>query len=434
MPLNANHFDTILVGGGLQSGLIAMALRHADPNHSILLIERDSTIGGNHTWSFHLSDVEEHFLAAIDSLIETTWNQYSVRVGRTRRTLRLPYASISSTHFATVIAGILDTTSQSKLLTGCVARDVDGSSVQLEDGRTFTADLVIDSRGPGAQRVDAKANQDSQNFYQGGYQKFWGFEFELNSDWPDMNPIIMDDRTGQEDGFRFFYVLPFDRRRVMIEDTRFSNTTELNRDECLGRVEAYLETRGIAAGRIIREEHGVLPMPIDHQHRPSVNPNPSRPILGGYAGGWFHAATGYSFPLAAAVAMTIAETSTSSNRRLATGQSLEKLAEDYSFQATFGRFLNRLMFELVRPESRYQIFQRFYRVLGEQQISRFYSHRFRRSDAARIVIGMPPTGLRPIRFARSFRSGGSTKVHQTVGGQSTTGSGNSKGHFRKASA
>ena len=70
----------------------------------------------------------------------------------------------------------------------------------------------------------------------------------------------------------------------------------------------------------------------------------------------------------------------------------------------FARFLNRLLFCLVRPADRWKIFQRFYRVLPEERIARFYAHRFTFTDAARIVIGWPPSGLAPIRFARSFVS------------------------------
>jgi lycopene beta-cyclase len=70
----------------------------------------------------------------------------------------------------------------------------------------------------------------------------------------------------------------------------------------------------------------------------------------------------------------------------------------------FARFLNRLLFCLVRPADRWKIFQRFYRVLPEERISRFYAHRFTFTDAARIVIGWPPAGLAPMRFVRSFVS------------------------------
>jgi hypothetical protein len=56
----------------------------------------------------------------------------------------------------------------------------------------------------------------------------------------------------------------------------------------------------------------------------------------------------------------------------------------------------------VTPRDRWKIFRRFYRVLSEDRIARFYAHRFTVADAARIVIGRPPSGLAPMRFARSF--------------------------------
>lgn len=410
MLSSTKHFDTILVGGGLQSGLIVAALRNADPSHSIFLIEREQQLAGNHTWSFHLSDIDPSFLSVIEPLIETRWPSYCVSVGRTRRELSLPYASISSSHFAKVVERLVMANDDSRILLGSKATDVDASAVRLANGDLFTADVVIDSRGPDAQSCES---------FQGGFQKFWGFEFELESDWPDANPIVMDDSVDQSDGFRFFYVLPFDRRRVMIEDTRFSNTPTLDRSECLNRVESYLHRRGIPLGRIVREEHGVLPMPIDHLHRPSVRSDLRQAVRGGYAGGWFHAATGYSFPMAATFAHAVAAMPRSADRNGALRHSLQQLTEKHSFQASFGRFLNRLLFELVKPESRYQIFQRFYHVLSEERIARFYRHRFRRSDAARIIIGMPPTGLRPFQFVKSFFTAKSSKncttsIHPTT--------------------
>ena len=36
------------------------------------------------------------------------------------------------------------------------------------------------------------------------------------------------------------------------------------------------------------------------------------------------------------------------------------------------------------------------------RIARFYGHRFNALDAARIILGRPPTRLAPLRFARSF--------------------------------
>lgn len=80
------------------------------------------------------------------------------------------------------------------------------------------------------------------------------------------------------------------------------------------------------------------------------------------------------------------------------------LAERHLWRSKYGRLLNRLLFRLVAPRHRHRIFRRFYRVLSDQAIERFYSHRFTVGDATRIVVGIPPTlaGLRPLRFIGSF--------------------------------
>jgi lycopene beta-cyclase len=122
-------------------------------------------------------------------------------------------------------------------------------------------------------------------------------------------------------------------------------------------------------------------------------------LAGGYAGGWYHAATGYSMPLAVRFAELVARA-----RPDRVAAEVAAAAAEDRLRRAFSRFLNRLLFCLVRPENRWKIFQRFYRVLPESRISRFYAHRFTFTDAARIIIGRPPAGLAPIRFARSFIS------------------------------
>ena len=49
--------DLIFVGGGLANTLIALKLADTQPNLKILLIEKSPDIGGNHTWSFHGTDL-----------------------------------------------------------------------------------------------------------------------------------------------------------------------------------------------------------------------------------------------------------------------------------------------------------------------------------------------------------------------------------------
>ena len=51
--------DIAIIGGGLAGGLIALALRRADPSLTVLLVEAEETLGGNHRWSWFESDLPE---------------------------------------------------------------------------------------------------------------------------------------------------------------------------------------------------------------------------------------------------------------------------------------------------------------------------------------------------------------------------------------
>jgi len=388
------EYDYVLVGGGLQSGLIALALRHHQPEAKILLVERDSQLCGNHTWSFHPQDVHATASPWVEAAVEVRWPRYRVRLHQFEKWIDLSYASISSQHFAKTVGGCFgtspDSQCQNRLLLRTEVVALTSKKIVISTGEVYHGRLVVDCRGP-------RSIQDNC-FEQCGYQKFWGFEVELKSDWPFTVPTIMDDRIDQRDGFRFIYSLPLEARRVLVEDTRFANNPALVREECLEQVRRYLTELGVLDWSIVREESGVLPMPISTEMMPGAkSQGVDSPLAGGYLGGWFHAATGYSFPLAVSFAETLAKTTP----ELAS-QATQLLAKQHHARSRFARFLNQLLFRLVRPTTRYQIFRRFYRVLSNESISRFYSHQFTRWDAFRIVFGVPPGGLRPVQFARSF--------------------------------
>ncbi len=49
----------VIVGGGLAGGLVALALANLRRGNDVVLIERDVRLGGNHTWSFHDTDLDD---------------------------------------------------------------------------------------------------------------------------------------------------------------------------------------------------------------------------------------------------------------------------------------------------------------------------------------------------------------------------------------
>ncbi|MEX0670118.1 MAG: lycopene cyclase family protein, partial [Pirellulales bacterium] len=227
-----------------------------------------------------------------------------------------------------------------------------------------------------------------------GYQTFIGHEYQLDQRWPTSEPTVMDVRADQAGGFEFLYELPFGPDRVLLEYTRFNETPTCDEGRAAELISTRLAEAGVHAAKLVRTERGCLPMPYAAASR-NEGPAPA----GGYAGGWYHAATGYSMPLAIRFAELVAR---ADPERIAL--EVTAAASQERLRRGFARFLNRLLFCLVRPEDRWKIFRRFYGVLPEERIARFYAHSFTFTDAARIVIGWPPAGLAPMRFAMSFVS------------------------------
>src|SRR5687767_9960006 len=94
------NFDYVLIGGGLQNGLIAAALAAFRPTATVAMVERAERVGGNHTWSFHSADITGHARSFVEPFVATRWPGYEVRFPGLERTLGEPYAAVTSSSFA----------------------------------------------------------------------------------------------------------------------------------------------------------------------------------------------------------------------------------------------------------------------------------------------------------------------------------------------
>lgn len=379
--ITRNDFDYLIVGGGLQGGLLVRALTAHQPTCRVALVERQTRLGGNHTWSFHALDVPTDAADWVAPLVCVCWPAYTVRFPKLARQVNMPYAAILSDRLADVVTADLNRLGCALRL-GVEVQAMSATTVTLSDGQTLAARCVIDARGPTHAPLAAAT----------GYQKFLGWEVELNAPWPEELPTLMDATGPQTDGFSFVYTLPFTPTRVLIEPTYFSDTAELDRDQLRRQIRDYLAARGYDAYRTIREEAGVLPMPWAETAANVTPTTPTAAVRAGYAGGWFHPATGYSLPLAVRVAQTIAAVAPES-----AATALARLADRLRPRWRFARFLNRLLFTLVVPAKRYTVFRRLYRDLPDASMARFYAMELTRLDAVRMVLGPPPP-LAPLRL------------------------------------
>lgn len=372
-------FDYVLVGGGLQNALLVLALRERRPSARIALVERASSLAGNHTWSFHAGDVSVTARSWVDPLVAHRWPAYDVRFPHLERTLGHGYATIPSARVDAGVRERLAAAPGSQLLTGAEVVEVSAHEVRLLDGRRLDGTVVVDARGPEALPATRST----------GWQKFLGLELELRRPSGLPRPVIMDATVAQTDGFRFEYVLPLAADRLLVEDTYFSDTPALDKAALRARVHDYARERGWEVARIVREETGVLPLPW----RGGLPEPVASPLAAGYAGGWFHPTTGYSLP----VAVRLAELLAGLPPEQAFGRALLALARGHRRQARFARLLNWLLFCAYPPGERWHILERFYRM-PEATIERFYALQTTAADRARLLVGRPPRGF-SVRFA-----------------------------------
>jgi lycopene beta-cyclase len=368
-------FDYVLVGGGLSNALTALALFRAWPAVRVALVEQQETLGGNHVWCFHAGDVKEQASAFVWPLVEHSWPGYDVRFPDLSRSLDEPYAAVRSQRVHEVVSREFAARPECRLLLGQRAESVTSTAASLASGEMLRGAVVIEARGP---------DHLAPGVF--GYQKFLGLELKLKAPPPIDRPLLMDALVPQRDGFRFMYALPLGRDRVLLEDTYFSESPELDRERLEAEIIGYAERNGYAVQYVAREETGVLPLPTRLSSAP--NPAPGGPFIAGYQGAWFHPVTGYSFPVAVRVAEAVASASAG---ELASTVWPE-LVREQRRQLRFCLFLNRLFFGAFAPEKRRHVIERFYR-LPTETVRRFYAMQLSHADRARILCGRPPRGF-----------------------------------------
>ena len=93
-------------------------------------------------------------------------------------------------------------------------------------------------------------------------------------------PTLIDACVPQLDGFRFVYTLPLDARRLLVEDTYFSDEPHLDVGALRDRALHHAASLSHSVERVVRVETGVLPLPLDAMPFPSTE----GVLRAGYAG------------------------------------------------------------------------------------------------------------------------------------------------------
>lgn len=367
------NYDLILAGGGLANGLIAWRLRQTRPELRVLCIDEQQSLGGNHTWSFHAGDLSAAQHQWLAPLVARQWSGYDVHFPGLSRHLPGGYASVTSERFAEVIGPVLG----DRLWLGQRIAQVEPTQVTLENGRVLRAGAVIDGRGvqPSAHLVL-------------GQQAFLGQLVQLEQPHGLVDPIIMDARVAQGQGYRFVYVLPFSVDTLLIEDTHYVEQQTASAEQLRGHIAEYAASQGWTIRECLREEQGILPITLAGDFAAFWDQSPDQP-KSGLRAGLFHCTTGYSLPHAVRLADWLAERSGLDLEAPRLAWALREYARLQWQGQGFYRLLNRMLFLAGRPQDRWQVMQRFYH-LPAGLIERFYAGRSHWRDRLRVLMGKPP--------------------------------------------
>jgi lycopene beta-cyclase len=362
------EYDIALVGGGLASGLIALALAEKRPDLRVCIIEPEAKLGGNHVWSFFDADVAADHRWLVDPLIVHRWADYDVHFPQYSRTLDMAYNSIESERLDAVVRSKIDA---GQIVSGR-AVDVSASHVLLDNQQRITARTIIDARGPGDM-----ATLDL------GWQKFVGQTLTVPAGHRLTRPIIIDATVLQIDGYRFVYCLPFSDTEVFVEDTYYSDGSDLDVPAVRTRIADYAAAKGWAVSSTDREESGVLPVAMGGDFDAYWASTGADVAKAGLRAGLFHPTTGYSLPDAVRLAIDMI-----ANPFPTPAESYTRAKAAWEKRG-FYCMLDKLLFRAGEPDLRYKVLQRHY-SLSPRLIARFYAGQSTPLEKLRMLAGKPP--------------------------------------------
>lgn len=370
---SARRCDIAILGAGLAGGLIALALARHRPELTVVLVEQDEQLGGNHVWSFFGTDVAKPGRDLLAPIVAAAWPGYSVRFPGHERELPTSYYSMTSARFDAALRKALP---KGAIITGARVLACSARAATLSDGTRIEAGGVVDARGI-----------RNLGHLTGGWQKFLGQVLKLKAPHGLDKPVVMDATVEQIDGYRFVYLLPFTPDTVFVEDTYYSDSPTVDRAQIAGRIDDYARAQGWQVETVLGEEQGVLPVVGGGDFDAFWRSTGKDLARAGTRAGLFHAVTSYSVPDAVRFALALASQDDLSGEALAAFS--EKYARKHWDDAKFLRQLSAMLYGAADPGERYRVLERFYR-LDAKLIERFYAGRMTAMDKARVLAGKPP--------------------------------------------
>lgn len=250
----------------------------------ILLIDRDLKNKNDRTWCFWTKEQNNWF----DGMVYKKWDRFEFKTSSIEKKFALApyqYMMVRGIDFYEACLAELRSDPRFEFVTASIEniRSANDTAVIETSKGLYTASYVFNS----AIRVHAK--KDGHTNY---VQHFKGLLIETNEDrFDEACPVFMDFSVPQKNDCRFVYIIPYSKRKALIEYTGFSKQA-VSDAEYDAELADYIQNKlQISDFRTEEVERGEIPMAESE----FVNPFGDKVINIGTAGGFSKASTGYTF-------------------------------------------------------------------------------------------------------------------------------------------
>jgi lycopene beta-cyclase len=333
-----------------------------------LVIEPRSTYRQDKTWCYWQQE-STHF----DDAITHRWQQWTVSHGGQTQlcsSAKNPYVRVDSGQFYRIAQQILSASRSVTLSLGERAE-----SVEADSQGVFVSGTAGDLRAGLA--IDTRPTPIPEGVL---LQHFMGWEIQTDHDVFDPSTVTLMDFAPASKDIHFYYVLPFDRRRALVETTHFS-MTRLDEATYTCELKNYLKERyGLDHWQITRTEQGVIPMP---RRAPSLKHRAHQRIIPmGLHADTTKPSTGYCYPHAQDQA-----------RRQAQALSSDVGGVPASARSDLGRWFDAVFIGFLEqyPERAGATFLRLFQQVPSDVLIRFLTDKAHIGDYLQVMLALPKT-------------------------------------------
>jgi len=343
------EFDYVIIGGGCAGLSLAYELEiHKKlEDKTLAIIEPREEYKRDKTWSFW-KVIDHNF----DDCIKKSWKNFSINIPNKTNHLEcnnFPYQTIDSALFYEKINNKLKENKNISFFKNVNDINVDNS-------------FIFNS-------VSSFKNDESNL-----WQHFYGVQIETKKNFFDESIFnLMDFDCDQRNSVHFFYTLPFEKNKALVETTWLSKMNKDSLKDYDAQIKNYIENHlNLKDYKINYKEEGAIPL-----FYPS-NTDEKNKINIGTAGGMTRLSTGYTF-------LNIQEHSKYIRMNIENIQSAKKFDIGKKYQ-----FLDRVFLRVLKkhPEKMPNIFSNMFSASSDTVI-KFLSNKSNIFEDLRIILKMP---------------------------------------------